>query len=138
MRLLVSLFFRQTNRLSGGHAFSQLGPLGLRKKSSSLGPPRESSFSANCSSRLRKGSFSPSVCVDPAVLVAAGVCCCGGCCSFCGDGMLNIGSYLPLGSCEANSACSELSEKLGENGGPLGEKFVSIAEFGVGSDVLCC
>lgn len=49
----------------------------LKKKSSSLGPPRLTSFSASCSSRLRKGSLlSGSVCTDaPDVLPAPGVGC---------------------------------------------------------------
>ena len=59
----------------------------LRKKSSSLGPPLETSFSANCSSKLRNGSLSGSVCADPDVLAAPGV----ACCSY-GVGILNIGS----------------------------------------------
>lgn len=61
----------------------------LKKKSSSLGPPLLTSFSASCSSKLRKGSLlSGSVCTDaPDVLPAPGV----GCWSY-GVGILSIGS----------------------------------------------
>lgn len=64
----------------------------LRKKSSSDGPPRLTSFSASCSSRLKKGSLSGSVCADPDVLAPPGV---GW--SY-GVGMLSMGSNATLES----------------------------------------
>jgi hypothetical protein len=90
-----------------------------RKKSRSEGPlPRPTSFSANCSRRLKKGSLSGSVCADPDVLAAPGV---GW--SY-GVGMLSMGSNVWLDPC-----CSGLgvgarlascgngeNEKFGENG----------------------
>ena len=49
-----------------------------KKKSSSLGPPLLTSFSASCSSKVKNGSLlSGSVCADaPDVLPAPGVACC--------------------------------------------------------------